>query len=100
MLLRSKPCRLIQCLALDLVELTTPTEHVGMGTCGDTYSHFCEDEGILVGSHSRDMVPRVSEIHSLPYMPTWPFPVNEGAIHFYTLSRGGRTNYLSAHFAR
>ncbi|GAA3764971.1 3-dehydroquinate synthase II [Salinactinospora qingdaonensis] len=83
---------------LDLVELeVTATEHVGMGerACVDTCSHFREDEGILVGSHSKGMILCVSETHPLPYMPTRPFRVNAGAIHSYTLSGGERTRYLS-----
>ncbi|MFJ9445203.1 3-dehydroquinate synthase II family protein [Kitasatospora sp. NPDC101235] len=84
--------------ALDLVELTvTATAHVGMGerACVDTCTYFREDEGILVGSHSKGMVLCVSETHPLPYMPTRPFRVNAGAIHSYTLSKDERTNYLS-----
>jgi 3-amino-4-hydroxybenzoic acid synthase len=83
---------------LELVELTvTATTHVGMGerACVDTCTHFREDEGILVGSHSKGMVLCVSETHPLPYMPTRPFRVNAGAIHSYTLSQNERTNYLS-----
>ncbi|GAB1508143.1 3-dehydroquinate synthase II family protein [Actinophytocola sp. KF-1] len=83
---------------LELVELTvTDTTHVGMGerACVDTCSHLREDEGILVGSHSKGMILCVSETHPLPYMPTRPFRVNAGAIHSYTVSAGGRTNYLS-----
>ncbi len=83
---------------LDLVKLTvTATTHVGMGdrACVDTCSHFREDEGILVGSHSKGMVLCVSETHPLPYMPTRPFRVNAGAIHSYTLAQHERTNYLS-----
>ncbi|WP_018685549.1 3-dehydroquinate synthase II [Actinokineospora enzanensis] len=83
---------------LDLVELrVTGTTHVGMGerACVDTCSHFREDEGILVGSHSKGMILCVSETHPLPYMPTRPFRVNAGAIHSYTVSGEGRTNYLS-----
>lgn len=83
---------------LDLVELeVTATAHVGMGerVCVDTCTHFAEDEGILVGSHSKGMILCVSETHPLPYMPTRPFRVNAGAIHSYTLSRDERTNYLS-----
>lgn len=83
---------------LELVELeVVATAHVGMGerACVDTCSHFAEDEGILVGSHSKGMILCVSETHPLPYMPTRPFRVNAGAIHSYTLSRNERTNYLS-----
>jgi 3-amino-4-hydroxybenzoic acid synthase len=83
---------------LELVELeVTRTTHVGMGerACVDTCTHFREDEGMLVGSHSKGMVLCVSETHPLPYMPTRPFRVNAGAIHSYTLSMNGRTNYLS-----
>ncbi|GGV21813.1 3-dehydroquinate synthase II [Kitasatospora herbaricolor] len=83
---------------LELTELTiTATSHIGMGerACVDTCSHFREDEGILVGSHSKGMILCVSETHPLPYMPTRPFRVNAGAIHSYTLSKGERTNYLS-----
>ncbi|GHG97619.1 3-dehydroquinate synthase II family protein [Streptomyces rubradiris] len=84
---------------LALVELEiTETSHIGMGerACVDTCSHFREDEGILVGSHSKGMILCVSETHPLPYMPTRPFRVNAGAIHSYTVAgEGGRTNYLS-----
>ncbi|MGN9908987.1 3-dehydroquinate synthase II family protein [Phytohabitans sp. LJ34] len=83
---------------LDLVELeVVRTTHVGMGerACVDTCTHFRPDEGMLVGSHSKGMVLCVSETHPLPYMPTRPFRVNAGAIHSYTLSANGRTNYLS-----
>lgn len=83
---------------LELVELEiTATSHVGMGerACVDTCTYFAEDEGILVGSHSKGMILCVSETHPLPYMPTRPFRVNAGAIMSYTLSTNGRTNYLS-----
>jgi len=84
--------------ALDLVELeVTQVTHVGMGerACVDTCTYFRQDEGILVGSHSKGMVLCVSETHPLPYMPTRPFRVNAGAIMSYTMSTNGRTNYLS-----
>lgn len=84
--------------SLNLVELEVQqTTHVGMGerACVDTCSHFRLDEGILVGSHSKGMILCASETHPLPYMPTRPFRVNAGAIHSYTLSAAGRTNYLS-----
>ncbi len=84
--------------ALALVELeVTGISHVGMGerACVDTCSYLREDEGILVGSHSKGLILCVSETHPLPYMPTRPFRVNAGAIMSYTLSKGGRTNYLS-----
>ncbi|MFG3494211.1 3-dehydroquinate synthase II family protein [Streptomyces sp. NPDC047928] len=83
---------------LELVELeVTATAHIGMGerACVDTCTHFREDEGILVGSHSKGMILCVSETHPLPYMPTRPFRVNAGAIHSYTLSKDERTHYLS-----
>lgn len=84
---------------LDLTELeVTGTAHIGMGerACVDTCSHFSEDEGILVGSHSKGMILCVSETHPLPYMPTRPFRVNAGAIMSYTISgENDRTNYLS-----
>jgi 3-amino-4-hydroxybenzoic acid synthase len=83
---------------LELVELeVTATAHVGMGdrACVDTATYFREDEGILVGSHSKGMILCVSETHPLPYMPTRPFRVNAGAIHSYTLGQDERTNYLS-----
>lgn len=83
---------------LDLVELeVTGIAHVGMGerACVDTCSQFHEDEGILVGSHSKGMILCCSETHPLPYMPTRPFRVNAGAIHSYTLTGNSRTSYLS-----
>jgi 3-amino-4-hydroxybenzoic acid synthase len=84
--------------SLDLCELSvTAVTDVGMGerVCVDTCSHFRQDEGILVGSHSRGMVLACSETHPLPYMPTRPFRVNAGALHSYTLSANERTSYLS-----
>lgn len=83
---------------IPLVELSvTGTRHVGMGerACVDTCTYFAQNEGILVGSHSKGMVLCVSETHPLPYMPTRPFRVNAGAIHSYTLDQAGRTRYLS-----
>lgn len=83
---------------LDLVELkVTQVSHVGMGerACVDTCTYFREDEGILVGSHSKGMILCVSETHPLPYMPTRPFRVNAGGIMSYTLSKNSRTSYLS-----
>lgn len=83
---------------IPLVELTVvKATHIGMGerACVDTVTHFRKDEGILVGSHSKGMVLCVSETHPLPYMPTRPFRVNAGALHSYTVSENGRTNYLS-----
>ncbi|RKN22133.1 3-dehydroquinate synthase II family protein [Micromonospora musae] len=83
---------------IPLVELeVTRTRHVGMGerACVDTCTYFGQDEGILVGSHSKGMVLCVSETHPLPYMPTRPFRVNAGAIHSYTVAADGRTHYLS-----
>jgi 3-amino-4-hydroxybenzoic acid synthase len=83
---------------LELVELDVrEIRHVGMGerACVDTCSHFRQDEGILVGSHANGMILGCSETHPLPYMPTRPFRVNAGALHSYTLSGEGRTNYLS-----
>lgn len=83
---------------LELVEIeVTGITHVGMGerACVDTCTYFAQDEGILVGSHSKGMILCVSETHPLPYMPTRPFRVNAGAIHSYTVARNERTNYLS-----
>ncbi|MEU6931378.1 3-dehydroquinate synthase II [Streptomyces sp. NPDC046385] len=89
----------VQPAELQLTELeVVRTEHIGMGerACVDTCSHFREDEGILVGSHSKGMILCVSETHPLPYMPTRPFRVNAGAIMSYTISgENDRTNYLS-----
>ena len=83
---------------VELVELTvTSVKHIGMGerACVDTCTYFKQNEGILVGSHSKGMILCVSETHPLPYMPTRPFRVNAGAIMSYTLSAEGRTHYLS-----
>lgn len=83
---------------LELVDLrVTGISHVGMGerACVDTCAYFRQDEGILVGSHSKGMILCVSETHPLPYMPTRPFRVNAGAIMSYTMAKDGRTNYLS-----
>ncbi|MFE0153515.1 3-dehydroquinate synthase II family protein [Nonomuraea sp. NPDC059007] len=83
-------------LVLEELEVTA-ISRAGMGerVCVDTCSHFRPDEGILVGSYSHGMILCCSETHPLPYMPTRPFRVNAGALHSYTLSDGGRTNYLS-----
>ena len=83
-------------LALEELTVTAVTD-VGMGdrVCVDTCSYFGADEGILIGSHSGGMILACSETHPLPYMPTRPFRVNAGALHSYTLSENGRTNYLS-----
>ncbi|MGH3761842.1 3-dehydroquinate synthase II family protein [Actinophytocola sp.] len=84
--------------SLNLVELRViGISHVGMGerACVDTCTYFRQDEGILVGSHSKGMILCVSETHPLPYMPTRPFRVNAGAIMSYTMNKGGRTSYLS-----
>jgi len=83
---------------LELVELEIRgIRRAGMGerACVDTCTHFRLDEGILVGSHSQGMILSCSETHPLPYMPTRPFRCNAGALHSYTLSAAGRTNYLS-----
>jgi 3-amino-4-hydroxybenzoic acid synthase len=83
---------------VELSELVvTAVTHVGMGerACVDTCSYLRKDEGILAGSGSKGMILCVSETHPLPYMPIRPFRVNAGAIHSYTLSAHGRTNYLS-----
>jgi 3-amino-4-hydroxybenzoic acid synthase len=83
---------------LSLVELeVTEISYAGMGerACVDTCTYFHQDEGILVGSHSKGMILCCSETHPLPYMPTRPFRVNAGAIHSYTLAGKSRTNYLS-----
>ncbi|MBT2479519.1 3-amino-4-hydroxybenzoic acid synthase [Streptomyces sp. ISL-94] len=83
---------------LNLTELEiVETSHIGMGerACVDTCTYLREDEGIMVGSHSKGMILCVSETHPLPYMPTRPFRVNAGAIHSYTLSKDERTSYLS-----
>lgn len=83
---------------IELTELqVVATEHIGMGerACVDTCSYLRQDEGILVGSHSKGMVLCVSETHPLPYMPTRPFRVNAGAIHSYTVAEHARTQYLS-----
>ncbi|CAM3787141.1 3-dehydroquinate synthase II [Nocardiopsis rhodophaea] len=84
--------------SLDLDTLTvTGIAHVGLGdrACIDTCTYLRPDEGILVGSHAKGLILGCSETHPLPYMPTRPFRVNAGAIHSYTLSLDGRTNYLS-----
>ncbi|MFF0728503.1 3-dehydroquinate synthase II family protein [Streptomyces sp. NPDC004134] len=93
-----KAAAVTQAADLSLVELeVTGIRRVGMGerACVDTCTNFRLDEGILVGSHSTGMILCCSETHPLPYMPTRPFRVNAGALHSYTLSAEGRTNYLS-----
>lgn len=95
---RLRETALVQVPDVELVELeVAEVSHVGMGerACVDTCTYFEKNEGILVGSTSKGMILCVSETHPLPYMPTRPFRVNAGAIHSYTLSRDGRTNYLS-----
>lgn len=95
---RLKAAAEAQSADLELTELeVTDISYAGMGerACVDTCTHFRQDEGILVGSHSKGMILCCSETHPLPYMPTRPFRVNAGAIHSYTVAGQGRTNYLS-----
>lgn len=83
---------------LDLAELEiVSTSPAGMGerACVDTCTYLRQDEGILVGSHSKGMILCASETHPLPYMPTRPFRINAGAIMSYTLAGLGRTQYLT-----
>jgi 3-amino-4-hydroxybenzoic acid synthase len=83
---------------LALVELrVVGTRPAGMGerVCVDTCTYLRQDEGILVGSHSKGLILCVSETHPLPYMPTRPFRVNAGAVMSYTLDAAGRTRYLT-----
>jgi 3-dehydroquinate synthase II len=63
--------------------------------CVDTGSLMDDDEGMLVGSHSRGLFFVHAETAESPYVASRPFRVNAGAVHAYVRTPDGGTKYLS-----
>ena len=81
-----------------LEELTvTRITSLGMGdrVCVDTCTLMQEGEGILVGNSSSALFLVQAETLENPYVAPRPFRVNAGAVHCYTLVKGGGTRYLA-----
>ena len=75
----------------------TEIKEVGDGerVCVDTASMLHKGEGILVGSRSNFLFLVHNESVGSSFTSPRPFRVNAGAVHCYTLSPDGTTNYLS-----
>ena len=75
----------------------TEIKEVGDGerVCVDTASILHKDEGMLIGSRSNFMFLVHNESVGSSFTSPRPFRVNAGAVHCYTLSPDGTTNYLS-----
>ena len=67
----------------------------GERVCVDTASILHKDEGMLIGSRSNFMFLVHNESIGSSFTSPRPFRVNAGAVHCYTLSPDGTTNYLS-----
>jgi 3-dehydroquinate synthase II len=67
----------------------------GERVCVDTASILHKDEGMLIGSRSNFMFLVHNESVGSSFTSPRPFRVNAGAVHCYTLSPDGTTNYLS-----
>lgn len=83
---------------IDLVTATiTVTKQLGMGdrSCIDTCTQMTLGEGILVGNTAAGFFLVHSESIDNPYVASRPFRVNAGAVHAYTLTPDGKTNYLA-----
>lgn len=83
---------------ISLVEATiTTSKQLGMGdrACLDTCTQMIQGEGILVGNTASGFFLVHSESIENPYVASRPFRVNAGAVHAYTLTPGGKTNYLA-----
>jgi 3-dehydroquinate synthase II len=72
-------------------------QEVGDGerVCVDTASMLHRGEGMLIGSRSNFMFLVHNESVGSSFTSARPFRVNAGAVHCYTLSPDGTTNYLS-----
>jgi 3-dehydroquinate synthase II len=72
-------------------------KEVGEGerVCVDTASMLQRGEGMLIGSRSNFLFLVHNESIGSSFTSARPFRVNAGAVHCYTLSPDGTTNYLS-----
>ncbi|MDE1842090.1 MAG: 3-dehydroquinate synthase [Thaumarchaeota archaeon] len=72
-------------------------KEVGNGerVCVDTASILGRGEGMLIGSRSNFLFLVHNESVGSSFTSPRPFRVNAGAVHCYTLSPDGNTNYLS-----
>lgn len=72
-------------------------KEVGNGerVCVDTASMLHKGEGMLIGSRSNFLFLVHNESVGSSFTSPRPFRVNAGAVHCYTLSPDGTTNYLS-----
>jgi 3-dehydroquinate synthase II len=72
-------------------------KEVGSGerVCVDTASILGRGEGMLIGSRSNFLFLVHNESVGSSFTSPRPFRVNAGAVHCYTLSPDGTTNYLS-----
>ena len=72
-------------------------KEVGEGerVCVDTASMLHQGEGMLIGSRSNFLFLVHNESIGSSFTSPRPFRVNAGAVHCYTLSPDGTTNYLS-----
>ena len=75
----------------------TEIKEVGDGerVCVDTASMLHKGEGMLVGNRSNFLFLVHNESVGSSFTSPRPFRVNAGAVHCYTLSPDGTTNYLS-----
>jgi 3-dehydroquinate synthase II len=67
----------------------------GERVCVDTASMLHGGEGMLIGSRSNFLFLVHNESVGSSFTSPRPFRVNAGAVHCYTLSPDGTTNYLS-----
>ncbi len=67
----------------------------GERVCVDTASMLHKGEGMLIGSRSNFLFLVHNESVGSSFTSPRPFRVNAGAVHCYTLSPNGTTNYLS-----
>jgi len=72
-------------------------KEVGNGerVCVDTASILGRGEGMLIGSRSNFLFLVHNESVGSSFTSPRPFRINAGAVHCYTLSPDGTTNYLS-----
>ncbi len=72
-------------------------EDAGSGdrACIDTLTMLDVNEGVFLGSFSRNMVLVLSENLKNDYIETRPFRINSGSIHQYVYIGNGKTKYLS-----
>ena len=63
--------------------------------CVDTASMLHKGEGMLIGNRSNFLFLVHNESVGSSFTSPRPFRVNAGAVHCYTLSPDGTTNYLS-----